>query len=223
MFHCLILSLFLVCCSCQTDRRSRLDPKKIFPDSIWRRNVTLYPVNPQTDYQIRAVVNALAGANVGTRDSIPLFPGFISIIVGINTPVTPPIYTSNKNATVEIETELGEKVFLPDVVVTPSGGEFGIASPNLVVIVRNGVEYDIGGAVTFSVDGVNLGGGFPGPLQGAQTVVPFNLSGTGTLADSLLAASRPSSTSQSGTALLAGMLLPEDIEQGSIDHVIGVS
>jgi hypothetical protein len=101
--------------------------------------------------------------------------------------------------------------------VRPAGPQDTDADGHLVLFDSiHSLEYDYWQATTAAdTDGASLGGGQPGNrILAAGTIDRFDIRGLGANADGLWSARA------TGTPLLAGLLLPEDIERGVIDHAL---
>jgi hypothetical protein len=83
----------------------------------------------------------------------------------------------------------------------------------------NAIEYDFWAATTvLDADGMSLGGGQPGTaILEAGAVDFFNTGGYGANADGLWSARAV------GPPLLAGLILPEDVAGGSIEHALAMA
>lgn len=129
-------------------------------------------------------------------------------------------YDGSQGATnAKIPSSAGGTVTLPAPAgkIRPSGPS-GIDSDGHVVLFDavNGVEYDYWQATTArDAQGNSLGGGQSGTsILETGTVDRFDVRERGTNPP------RYSSARATGTPLLAGMILPEDVERGSIEHAL---
>lgn len=120
-------------------------------------------------------------------------------------------------------TVLGDPWTIPE----PDGGFIIPTGPQLtvslgmatLVVGRNAtVALDLHQVTTYTVQNISQGGGFLGPIQWLTELQRYSLQGLG---DDVLSSS--SAASGSRVPSLAGILLPEDLERGVIEHVIALS
>ena len=203
------------------------------PNSAWNQSVVNVSVLPQSDQQILILYRVLRG------DTLTLFPP------GQPAPTTWPFmdvnyddfsiaifatgegqqavrttdYEGNPSSSHKLTPGADGRLTVPAPAgtVRPSGPQDTDADGHLVLYDSNqSLEYDYWQATTATdADGVSLGGGQPGDrITAAGTVDFFDLRGTGANTDTLWSARAM------GTPLLAGLLLPEDVERGVIDHAL---
>jgi len=205
-------------------------PELFAPDSLWRRPVKDLAVSPNSDNQIEAVYGALLGGQVGVVNPVPLDSNPPSVTIELAGFLNPPIYTgSNLTITVPQEDyngdQLGPNVTVPlprTIFIVPTGPkalEFSVGQA--VLITEDGREAtDMYQTTTYQLQGVNKGGGYLGPILAVGEVHKWDLNGPGDRpAKSVL----PNAPSMTRLPLLAGMLLPEDIQRGVIQHVLSVT
>ena len=205
-------------------------PELFSPDSLWRRPVKDLPVSKNSDDQIEAVYGALLGGQVGVVNPVPLDSNPPSVTIELAGFLNPPIYTG-RNTTITVPQQdysgeqLGPNVVVPlprTVFIIPTGlkaPEFGVGQA--ILITHDGREAtDMYETTTYQLQGVNKGGGYLGPILAIGEVQKWDLNGPGDRpAKSVL----PNAQSMTRLPLLAGMLLPEDIERGVIQHVLAVT
>lgn len=204
-------------------------------DSAWNQRADQASVLSESDQQILALYRVLLGDKTSLRPagyglsepfpfmyvncdeySIPIFglgDGQQTVLLrdyegnpsGLNNPKLPP----DSNDTVQVPAPAGA--------IRPAGPANTDADGHLVLYdIRTSTEYDFWNATTAeNAFGQSLGGGRPGTaVLAAGAVDFFDVHGVGVNDDGL------SSARAMGTPLLAGLILPEDIESGQIAHAL---
>ncbi|RZB38394.1 MAG: hypothetical protein SRB2_00142 [Desulfobacteraceae bacterium Eth-SRB2] len=202
--------------------------------SPWNQKVNNSTVVPQNDQQILTLYRVLRGDTTGfqppTTTPVTTWP-FIDINYDA---YSVPIFAMGsgvQNVTVKdyngnvsgnnskLPTGQDGKIQVPTLAgnIRPAGPQDTDADGHMVLFnTQTGIVYDFW-QVTTSQDasGNSLGGGQTGTNILAMGAVDyFDTSATGINADSI------SSARATGVPLLAGLILPEDIESGSIDHAL---
>jgi hypothetical protein len=197
--------------------RSRLPVPLFSADSLWRRNVSSYPVSNSSFDQIQAAYGVLKGSTLGAPSPTPLIPNPPGLLVQVLSQAAPPIFGA-----------LNTTISVPQIDYSgaATGSELEILSPTLklitptfpsgwAVLTNNEVEMDLYQVTTFSVMGFSQGGGFLGPITSVGASSSFALSGSGN--------GSSAGVVPTGVPLLGGVLLSEDLDRGSIDHVLAVT
>lgn len=220
----------------EVDLRDFALPVPLFAsDSPWNQRADAASVLPESDQQILALYRVLLGDNTSLRPagtgltepfplmfvnhdeySIPIFElgdEQQSVLLrdyegnpsGLSNPKLPP----NSDDTVQIPAPAGT--------IRPSGPANTDADGHLVLYdTQTSVEYDFWNATTArNALGQSLGGGRSGTaVLAAGAIDLFEVDGSGVNNDGLYSARA------TGTPLLAGLILPEDVESGQIAHAL---
>ncbi len=204
------------------------------PDSAWNQTVAGASALPESDQQVLVTYRILLGdtsdLSPGTDSprwpfpdvnydhyAIPIFrAGAEMASVGL--------YDYEGNAWwpgpkfPDAPAEPGGPVTVPAPVgvVRPAGPQGIDADGHLVLYeAATSTAYDLWQASTALSDGESLGGGYAGTtIFAAGAVDYFDVAGPGTNPDGV------SSARAVGTPLLAGLILPEDVESGAISHAL---
>ncbi len=207
------------------------------PDSAWNQRVEMAAVLPESEAQILSLYRLLVG-DVSVLVP-PVDPVYWPFIVLIFDEYTYPIARAGQDTQdvllrdyegglswpgpkfSELDfTEPGGPVPVPVPVgmVRPAGPQRIFSDGHLILYNPDTlIAYDFWQATTVLDElGNSVGGGRPGTvILEAGAVDFFDVTGPGANADGL------SSARAVGPPLLAGMLLPEDVELGSINHALG--
>ncbi|NOY98279.1 MAG: hypothetical protein GXP40_03605 [Chloroflexi bacterium] len=207
------------------------------PDSAWNQRVDAAPVLPESDRQMLSLFRVLLG-DISTLEgydqaattwpymdvnlyeySIPIFlagEGQQAVVIcqdeGVLGWALPQFGVEAEGGPVTVPAPTGT--------VRPAGPENEDADGHLVIYdPLNQVAYDYFAAV---IDGAgdcrNFRGGMIGShITEAGVVAAFDLRGPGVSPDGTYSARAV------GTPLLAGLILPEDIESGHIDHALALA
>ncbi|HPD28780.1 MAG TPA: hypothetical protein PLL20_02210 [Phycisphaerae bacterium] len=220
----------------EVDLRDFSLPVPLFAgDSAWNQRADQVSVLPESDQQVLALYRVLLGDKTSLRPagtgltqpfpfmfvnydeySIPIFEigdEQQSVLLrdyegnpsGLSNPKLPP----NPDDTVLVPAPAG--------IIRPSGPASTDADGHLVLYsTQMAVEYDFWNATTIrNVFGRSLGGGRSGAaVLAAGAIDFFDVHGRGTNNDGLYSARA------TGTPLLAGLILPEDVESGQIAHAL---
>ncbi len=155
---------------------------------------------------------------MGTPSPVSLLPGPPGVLLQLRSLEAIPIFDAERNTTVEVpnvnyagaSTGEGSRIPTPvSKVVIPS---FPLG---WVVLLNATHETDLSQVTTYVVQGYTQGGGYAGDIEAVAGAISFSLQGSGAGVVPALTAT--------GTPLLGGAFLPEDIERGFIDHVLAVS
>ncbi len=203
-------------------------------DSAWHQRADTAAVLPESDEQLLVLYRVLLGDSTSVVPEIDLLWPFMDVNYDA---FSFPVFSAGEGEQEVLirdydgvlswphdkfpEAERGEGG--PITVPAPAGpvrpaGPTGLDSDAHVVLydVDNAVEYDFWGVTTFlDADGNTLGGGLPGPaILEAGAADFFDVTGPGVNPDGLWSARA------AGTPLLAGLILPEDVQNGVIDHAL---
>ena len=210
-------------------RRPRL-PLLFAPDSLWRRNISGLPAASSSREQIEAAYGALLGSTIGAVDPVSLIPSPPGVNCEVAGFLNPPIYYTRPNDTtisvpnVDYDgTSYGDNITVPrpsSIFIVPTGPRFEYSNGIAVLVTDNLEAFDLYQVTTYSLQGLSKGGGYLGPIQAIGEMHKIDLEGQG---DVVQPAILPSAPSASRMPLLAGVLLPEDVERGVIEHVLAVT
>jgi hypothetical protein len=214
-------------------RRFTLPVPLFAPDSAWNQRADEAAVLPESDEQILVLYRVLLGDSTSVQPpvdslwpfmdvnydafSIPIFlAGDGEQDVRIRDYDGVLGYPHEKFATAD---QLGGPVTVPDTAGTirPAGPTGADSDGHLVLYdPESSRAYDFWGCTTvLDPDGESLGGGQPASaVLEAGAVDFFDLNGDGTNPDGLWSARAV------GTALLAGLIVAEDVEGGAIEHAL---
>lgn len=207
------------------------------PDSAWNQTAVHAAVLPESDAQILVTYRVLLGdisdlagfdepattwpyMDVNVNDyAIPIFRAgdmMQDVIIcedeGVLGWPLPQFAIESEGGPVPVPAPAG--------IVRPAGPEDSDADGHLVLYApETNTEYDYFAAV---VDGQQACNQFEGGMMGQQiteagVVAFFDINGTGASSESLYSARAH------GTPLLAGLILPEDIESGAITHALALA
>ncbi len=205
-------------------------------DSAWNQRADLADVLPESDAQIQVLYRVLLGENASIRPSgygiaqpypfMDVTYDEFAVAIGLagdgEKLVEVRVYEGDLDwpgGKFEVD-EVGGPITIPTVagMVRPAGPQ-GIESDGHLVLFDQaaGTAYDFWQATTaVDASGNSLGGGVIGSeilAVGAGDF--FDIRGDGTNPDGV------SSARAVGTALLAGIILPEDVHSGVIAHALG--
>ncbi|MCD4722734.1 MAG: hypothetical protein K8S13_23185 [Desulfobacula sp.] len=232
----LFIETFLLCITASAQLRNFSFSLPLFSSaSPWNQKIINATVVTKNDQQILTLYQVLRGDTTGfhpvTTTPVTTWP-FIDInynaysvsIFAMGSSVQNVIvkdYKGNasgntsklptgQNGMIQVPTSAGN--------IRPAGPQDTGADGHLVLFdTQTGQAYDFWQATTAQdMSGNNLGGGQTGAAILAMGAVDyFDTNGTGVNADGI------SSARATGVPLLAGLILPEDIESGSINHALG--
>lgn len=225
----MLLCVIFIVLSCGQDfvpRETKLKLPLFSPTSVWNTRVDNLSAIPYSTEQIEVAYSVLLGATIGTDSVVPVLPGPIAVQLRVNNAISVPIFAASSATNITLQAYAyngnptsSQPFVVPrpvNGVVVPSNPQ-SIASLGLVSLVTPTTEVDLLQTTTFISGGVSQGGGFLGVPVATANAASFPLDTSPGYLNSSFGAT------WSGAALLAGLLLPEDLESGTIRHALAAS